>query len=211
MLASWASISEWTESILVGTTPILIYLTLFLFVFIETGILVAFFLPGDSVLFAAGLIAATRSDTSITILVTVIFLAAFLGDQLGFVLGRHYGRPYLDKRDAPKLRKMILRAENFYNKYGYSAIILARFYPWIRTFVPAIAGISKMNYYKFLSANIVGAFIWGVGITLLGYYAAQIPALKESSRLIAAFFIFLTIALTVRNYLKARRLKDSSE
>ena len=83
-----ASISEWTEGILIETTPLLIYLTLFLFVFIETGILVAFFLPGDSVLFAAGFIAASREDTSITVLVTVIFLAAFLGDQFGFVLGR---------------------------------------------------------------------------------------------------------------------------
>jgi len=200
-----ATISEWTESILIETTPLFIYSILFLFVFIETGVLVAFFLPGDSVLFAAGFIAATRGDTSITILLIAIFVAAFLGDQLGFVLGRHYGRPYLDKREAPKIRKMILHAEKFYEKYGYSAIILARFYPWIRTFVPPIAGISKMNYYKFLSANLIGALLWGVGITLLGYYAASIPILEESSHLIAAFFIILTIALTLRNYLKAKR------
>jgi len=83
-MIAWTSISEWTEGILASTTPILIYLTLFLFVFIETGILIAFFLPGDSVLFAAGFIAASRDDTSITVLVTVIFLAAFLGDQVGF-------------------------------------------------------------------------------------------------------------------------------
>jgi membrane-associated protein len=200
-----ASISEWTEGILIETTPLLIYTTLFLFVFIETGILIAFFLPGDSVLFAAGFIAASREDTSITILVTVIFLAAFLGDQVGFVLGRHFGRPYLDKYQAPKLKKMIERAERFYEKYGYSAIILARFYPWIRTIVPPLAGVSRMNYYKFLSANIIGAFLWGVGITMLGYYAASIPILEESSHWIAAFFILLTIALSVRNYIKAKR------
>lgn len=200
-----ASISEWTEGILIETTPLLIYTTLFLFVFIETGILIAFFLPGDSVLFAAGFIAASREDTSITILVTVIFLAAFLGDQVGFVLGRHFGRPYLDKYQAPKLKKMIERAERFYAKYGYSAIILARFYPWIRTIVPPLAGVSRMNYYKFLSANIIGAFLWGVGITMLGYYAASIPILEESSHWIAAFFILLTIALSVRNYIRAKR------
>ena len=199
-----ASISEWTEGILIETTPLLIYTTLFL-VFIETGILIAFFLPGDSVLFAAGFIAASREDTSITILVTVIFLAAFLGDQVGFVLGRHFGRPYLDKYQAPKLKKMIERAERFYAKYGYSAIILARFYPWIRTIVPPLAGVSRMNYYKFLSANIIGAFLWGVGITMLGYYAASIPILEESSHWIAAFFILLTITLSVRNYIKAKR------
>lgn len=205
-----ATISEWTEGILEGTTPLLIYVTLFLFVFIETGILIAFFLPGDSVLFAAGFIAAIREDTSITVLVTVIFLAAFIGDQVGFLLGRHFGRPYLDKYRAPKVRKMIARAERFYEKYGYSAIILARFYPWIRTIAPPLAGISKMNYFKFLSANIIGAFLWGVGITMLGYYAASIPALEESSHLIAAFFIVLTIVLTVRNYLKARRESKSA-
>ena len=199
------TISEWTEGILAQTTPFLIYSTLFLFVFIETGILLAFFLPGDSVLFAAGFIAASREDTSIVILVSVIFLAAFLGDQLGFVLGRHFGRPYLDKYEAPKIRKMIERAERFYEKYGYSAIILARFYPWIRTIVPAVAGISRMNYYKFLSANIIGAFLWGVGITMLGYYAASIPILEESSHWIAAFFIVLTIGLTIRNYRKSKR------
>lgn len=199
------TISEWTEGILAQTTPFLIYSTLFLFVFIETGILLAFFLPGDSVLFAAGFIAASREDTSIAILVFVIFLAAFLGDQLGFVLGRHFGRPYLDKYEAPKIRKMIARAERFYEKYGYSAIILARFYPWIRTIVPAVAGISRMNYYKFLSANIIGAFLWGVGITMLGYYAASIPILEESSHWIAAFFIVLTIGLTIRNYRKSKR------
>jgi membrane-associated protein len=199
------TISEWTEGILAQTTPLLIYTTLFLFVFIETGILIAFFLPGDSVLFAAGFIAASREDTSIAILVFVIFLAAFLGDQLGFVLGRHFGRPYLDKYEAPKIRKMITRAERFYEKYGYSAIILARFYPWIRTIVPPLAGISRMNYYKFLSANIIGAFLWGVGITMLGYYAASIPILEESSHWIAAFFIVLTIGLTIRNYRKSKR------
>ena len=206
-MIAWTSISEWTEGILASTSPILIYLTLFLFVFIETGILIAFFLPGDSVLFAAGFIAASRDDTSITVLVTVIFLAAFLGDQVGFVLGRHFGRPYLDKYQAPRLRKMITRGERFYEKYGYSAIILARFYPWIRTIVPPLAGISKMNYYKFLSANIIGAFLWGVGITMLGYAAASISVLEESSHLIAAFFILLTIALTIKNYIKARREK----
>jgi len=199
------SISEWTKSILIDSSPLWIYSTLFLFVLIETGILIAFFLPGDSVLFAAGLIAAAREDISILILVTIIFIAAFLGDQLSFVLGRHYGRPYLDKRESPRIKKMITRAEKFYEKYGYSAIILARFYPWIRTIVPPVAGISRMNYYKFLSANALGAFLWGVGITSLGYSAASIPALKESSRYIAAFFILLTIALSIRNYFKSKR------
>ena len=174
-------------------------------VFIETGILIAFFLPGDSILFAAGLIAATRDDTNIVFLVTVIFIAAFLGDQVGYVLGRKYGRAYLEKRSSPRIERMVKRSEGFYERYGWSAVILARFYPWIRTFMPPIAGIGKMNYYKFLAANALGAFLWGVGITMLGYFAASIPVLKDSSRAIAAFFIILTIALTIRNYLRSKR------
>jgi len=174
-------------------------------VFVETGILVAFWLPGDSVLFAAGLLAGSRDDVNILFLVFIIFLAAFIGDQVGYVLGRKYGRSYLERRDSEKIRKMVARAEGFYEKYGWSAVILARFYPWIRTFMPPIAGIGKMNYYKFLAANALGALLWGVGITLLGYYAASIPALKGSARVIAIFFVILTIALGVRNYIRARR------
>ena len=174
-------------------------------VFVETGILVAFWLPGDSVLFEAGLLAGSRDDVNILFLVFIIFLAAFIGDQVGYVLGRKYGRSYLERRDSEKIRKMVVRAEGFYEKYGWSAVILARFYPWIRTFMPPIAGIGKMNYYKFLAANALGALLWGVGITLLGYYAASIPALKGSARGIAIFFVLLTIALGVRNYIRARR------
>ncbi len=199
------SIADWVEQYLSASTPFFIYLALGAIVFIETGILIAFFLPGDSILFAAGLVAATREDTNIVFLVTVIFIAAFLGDQVGYVLGRKYGRGYLERHSSPRIERMIARAELFYEKYGWSAVILARFYPWIRTFMPPIAGIGKMNYYKFLAANALGALLWGVGITLLGFYAASIPALKDSSRMIAVFFVVLTLALTIKNYLRSRR------
>lgn len=199
------SISDWVSNLFDSSTPFFIYIALFLIIFIETGVLIAFFLPGDSILFAAGLVAATRSDTNIAILVFLIFLAAFLGDQVGYVLGRKYGRGYLEKRSSPRIHAMVRRSENFYAKYGWSAVILARFYPWIRTFMPPIAGLGKMNYYKFLAANALGAALWGVGITLLGFYAASIPALKDSSRFIASFFIILTILITLKNYWLARR------
>lgn len=199
------SIADWVEQYLGASTPFFIYAILGAIVFVETGILIAFFLPGDSILFAAGLVAATRDDTSIVLLVTVIFVAAFIGDQVGYVLGRKYGRAYLERRSSERIAKMVARAEDFYAKYGWSAVILARFYPWIRTFMPPIAGIGKMNYYKFLAANALGALLWGCGITLLGYYAASIPALKDSSRGIALFFIVLTIAITIKNYLRSKR------
>lgn len=199
------SIADWVQQTLSAATPFFIYVLLGLIVFIETGILVAFFLPGDSILFGAGLLAATRSDTNVFLMAIIVFIAAFFGDQVGFVLGRKFGRAYLQRSKSPRAQNMVVRAENFYEKYGWSAVILARFYPWIRTFIPPIAGIGKMNYYKFLSANALGALLWGMGITLLGYYSAQIPALKGSSRAIAGFFITLTIVLTMRNYIKARR------
>ncbi len=199
------SIADWIEQTLNASGPFLIYVLMGTIVFVETGILVAFWLPGDSVLFAAGLLAGSRDDVNIVFLVFIIFLAAFIGDQVGYVLGRKDGRSYLERKDSEKIRKMVARAEAFYEKYGWSAVILARFYPWIRTFMPPIAGIGKMNYYKFLAANALGALLWGVGITLLGYYAASIPALKGSARGIAIFFVVLTIALGVRNYIRARR------
>ena len=199
------TISDWVQQYLGSTTPFFIYILIGAIVFIETGILLAFFIPGDSILFAAGFVAATRSDTNIVILISIIVLAAFFGDQVGFVLGRKYGRNYLGKSERPFIQKMIQRAEDFYEKYGWTAVVLARFYPWIRTFMPPIAGLGKMNYYKFLSANIFGAILWGAGITTLGFYAASIPALDGSSKQIAGFFIVLTIAITLKYYIKAKR------
>jgi membrane-associated protein len=199
------TISDWVQQYLGSATPFLIYLLLGALVFIETGILIAFFIPGDSILFAAGFVAASRDDSNLVILIVIIVLAAFMGDQVGFVLGRKYGRNYLGKSDRPGIKKLIKRSEDFYDKYGWTAVVLARFYPWIRTFIPPIAGLGKMNYYKFLSANIFGALLWGAGITTLGFYAASIPALDGSSRQIAGFFIVLTVAITLKNYLKAKR------
>jgi membrane-associated protein len=185
--------------------PFVLYLVVGAIVFIETGLLFGFFLPGDSILFSAGLVAAAHGNIDIALLVTIIVLAAFFGDQIGFVIGRVVGRPYLDKRDSPRIQAMIVNAERFYEKTGWWAVIAARFFPWIRTFVPPIAGISKMNYYKFLSANIIGAILWGAGITLAGYYAASLPWVKTSSYAIAAFFIIASLISAIVNYSRRPR------
>ncbi len=185
--------------------PFVLYLVVGAIVFIETGLLFGFFLPGDSILFSAGLVAAAHGNVNIAILVTVIVVAAFVGDQVGFVIGRVVGRPYLDKRQSPRVQAMIVNAESFYERTGWWAVIAARFFPWIRTFVPPIAGISKMNYYKFLSANIIGAILWGAGITLAGYYAASLPWVKTSSYAIAAFFIIASIISAIVNYSRRQR------
>jgi membrane-associated protein len=185
--------------------PFVLYLLIGAIVFVETGILFGFFLPGDSILFSAGLVAATHGEVNIVILVTVIFIAAFFGDQIGFVLGRLVGRPYLEKHNSPRMQKMIARSERFYEQTGWWAVVAARFFPWVRTFVPPIAGASMMNYYKFLSANALGALLWGVGITLAGYYAATLPWVKTSSYAIAAFFITASVVSSLVNYLRHRR------
>jgi len=186
-------------------TPYLIYLIVGAIVFFETAVLFAFFLPGDSILFSSGLVAAAHEDVNILILVTVIFIAAFFGDQIGFVLGRLVGRPYLERHDSPRMRSMIARSERFYEHTGWWAVVAARFFPWIRTFVPPIAGASNMNYYKFLTANALGALLWGAGITLAGYYAATIPMVKTWSYAIAAFFICASLISALVNYLRHRR------
>ena len=201
MIELAASFDEQFASI----SPILLYVIIGAIVFVETGILLGFFLPGDSILFSAGLVAAAHGNVNIVILVTVIFLAAFVGDQVGFVLGRKIGRPYLEKHKGPKIQKMIERSERFYEQTGWWAVVAARFFPWIRTFVPPIAGASHMNYYKFLSANALGALLWGVGITLAGYYAAEIPWVKTSSYAIAAFFITASVVSSLVSYRRHRR------
>ena len=185
--------------------PFIFYLVIGAIVFIETGLLFGFFLPGDSILFSAGLVAAAHGNINIVILVYIIFLAAFFGDQVGFVIGRVVGRPYLDKKQSPKMKRMIINAENFYDKTGWWAVVAARFFPWIRTFVPPIAGAAKMNYYRFLSANVLGALLWGVGITLAGYYAATLPWVKSSSYAIAAFFIIASLISALINYRRRPR------
>ena len=185
--------------------PFLIYLIAAGLIFLETGVLLGFFLPGDSLLFSAGLVAASTKNVNIVILVIVIFLGAFFGDQVGFVLGRTVGRSYLDRHDSPRIKRMVAQSERFYEQTGWWAVVAARFFPWIRTFVPPIAGASKMNYYKFLSANALGGLLWGGGITLAGYYAATVPLVKTWSYAIATFFICASLVSALVNYLRLRR------
>jgi membrane-associated protein len=200
-----SQVTEWLNAY----GPILFYLIVWGLVFAGTGFFIGAFIPfitGDSLIFAAGLLAATNDSINIWVLTIGIGLAAFIGDQTGFVLGRHYGRPYLDKRDGPRLKAAILKSEKFYAELGWWAVVVARFMPWARVLIPAIAGIARMNYYKFLSANFVGALAWGVGLTLAGYYAATIPAVKTGSYAIATFFIVGSIVAGVRSWLKNRNV-----
>lgn len=191
--------------------PFLFYVIVWGLVFVGTGLFVGAFVPfvtGDSLLFAAGLIAASSSNINVAILVGGVFIAAFLGDQVGFIIGRHYGRPYLDKRGGRKTQLMIRKTENFYLKYGWWAVVVARFMPWARVIIPVVAGVGRMNYYKFLTSNFVGALAWGIGITLTGFYAASIPAVKSGAYAIAAFFIIGSIVAGTRTWLADRKVSN---
>ena len=183
-------------------TPFLFYLVIGVIIFVETGLLIGFFLPGDSLLFSAGLVAAARDDVNIVILICVVFLAAFIGDQVGYVIGRKVGRPYLQRRNTPRMMRMLARSEKFYERYGWWSVVIARYIPWVRTFVPPIAGTVKMKYYKFLSANALGAFLWGVGITLAGFYSGSFGWVKDISYLLAAFFITGSILSAIIKYFR---------
>jgi membrane-associated protein len=198
-------ISSWYDQI----GPWLFYGAVWGLVFAGTGLLIGAFIPfitGDSLVFAAGLVAATAgSQVNILVMATGVGIAAWLGDQVGYTLGRHYGRPYLDKRKGQWLQNAIAKSEKFYLAWGWWAVVIARFMPWARVFIPVIAGISRMNYYKFFSANLVGALAWGVGLTLAGYYAATIPIVKNASYGIAIFFITLSILAGIRVWVRNRR------
>lgn len=191
------------NNLLNDTGSIIFYLAIWGLVFAGTGLLVGAFIPfitGDSLLFAAGVVAATASNVDIRILVIGVGLAAFIGDQVGFLLGRHFGRPYLTKRGGPKIQLAVVKTEKFYEKYGWWSVVIARFMPWARVFIPAIAGVGNMNYYKFLTSNLTGALAWGVGITLVGYYAASNPAVRSVAYLIAAFFITASLIAGFRTW-----------
>jgi membrane-associated protein len=194
------------ESQFADLGPLLLYLIVGTNVFVQSALVFGFVLPGSSILFSAGLVAATEENVSITTLLTVIFMAAFVGNQVGFVIGRLIGRSYLSKKKSPSLQKVIRKCERFYAKSGWWSVVAARFIPWVRTFIPLIAGASKMPYYQFLAANILGAIAWGVGITLAGYYTASIPGVKTFTYLIAGFFIVGSIVSGIVDYLRRRRL-----
>lgn len=141
-----------------------------LIVFTESGLLVGFFLPGDTLLFAAGILAA-QGGLNIIATITVIIVAAVVGDNVGYTIGRYSGKKLFHKKDGILFKQEYMdQAEKFYEKHGGKAIILARFIPIIRTFAPLVAGIGKMQRSTFFFYNVIGAVIWATSVTLLGYY-----------------------------------------
>lgn len=150
------------------------YLGVFGIVFLESGMLVGFFFPGDSLLFTAGLL-ASQGFFDVKILIGGCFIAAVLGDSIGYYIGNKLGPKIFNKEDSLFFHKKHLdRAQKFYDKHGGKTIILARFIPVIRAFAPVIAGVGKMDYKKFVAFNLIGAIGWAIGVTLAGFYLGNL-------------------------------------
>ena len=126
---------------------------------------------------------------------------------MGYTLGRHFGRPYLDKRQGAIIQSAISKAEKFYQAWGWWAVVIARFIPMARVLIPVIAGIGKMNYYKFFSANLVGAVVWGMGLSLAGYFAASIPLVKDATYILAVLVIAASLVAGIRSWYKNHKSK----
>lgn len=170
------------------------YLGVFTIVFLESGLLVGFFFPGDSLLFTAGFL-ASQGFLDINILIAGCFLAAVAGDSIGYYIGAKLGPKIFTKDNSIFFHKKHLeRAQRFYDKHGGKTIILARFIPIIRAFAPVVAGAGKMNYKRFVAFNLVGGILWAIGVTLAGYYLGSlIPDVDKYLLPIVALIVIASI------------------
>ena len=182
---------------------------LMLIIFAETGLLIGFFLPGDSLLFTAGIL-ANQGKLNLAAILVGCFIAAVVGDQLGFTIGQKTG-PRLLRRPDSKLfkREYIDRTEDFFDQHGAKTIVLARFVPVVRTFAPVVAGIGKMTRRTFISFNVFGAFIWVFGVTLAGYFLADAIGDSIDTYLypLIAAIIILSLIPPFLEWRKAKRQK----
>jgi len=186
----------------------LTYVILFLIIFIETGLVVMPFLPGDSLLFAAGAFAATGSF-NVYFLIGLLIVAAFLGDTLNYSIGKFIG-PKVFSRDYMLLKKEhLIKTQAFYEKHGGKTIIFARFIPIIRTFAPFIAGVGTMNYGKFISFNIIGGVLWVALFTFAGFQFGGIPEVKRNFTLVIFAIILLSLLPPVIEYIRHKLRKTA--
>ncbi|ELP68899.1 DedA family protein [Streptomyces turgidiscabies] len=179
---------------------------LLLIVFAESGLLIGFFLPGDSLLFTAGLlITAGTLDFPLWGAVALICLAAILGDQAGYMFGKKVG-PSLFNRPDSRLFKQenVTKAHEFFEKYGPKSLVLARFVPIVRTFTPIIAGVSGMKYRSFLTFNVIGGVLWGAGVTLLGSWLGNIDFVKKNIEPILLLIVLISVVPIIIEFARAR-------
>ena len=176
-------------------------------IFAESGLFVGFFLPGDSLLVAAGTFAALDKPLfNIWILLPLLFVAAVAGDNVGYWFGKRAGPRIFSRKDSRLFkRKYLLDAREFYNKHGGKAIVLARFVPILRTFAPIVAGAVEMNYRHFVLYNLLGGLLWAVGITLIGYFFGNIPFVKRNLEVALVGVIFISLIPMILHWWTERR------
>ncbi|MBW4698713.1 MAG: VTT domain-containing protein [Aphanocapsa lilacina HA4352-LM1] len=188
------------------------YVALTAIIFVETGLLIGFFLPGDSLLVAAGVLIAATGLLNIWVLAALLCTAAIVGDTVGYWIGAKAG-PRLFSREKSLFfaKDHLIKAERFYTKYGAKTILLARWVPIVRTFAPVVAGAARMHYPTFLLFNVVGGVTW-IGSLLIGsYFLGQlIPDLEKNVHIAVAVVVLLSILPPIVEYLKARREPDTS-
>src|SRR3989338_7732836 len=196
-------------ALVISEIGIFTYIFLFLIIFMETGLVITPFLPGDSLLFAAGTL-AVAGNLNIFMLFILLALAAVLGDTVNYWIGAVIGPKIFEKKRIPFLKKEYLtRTEKFYEKHGGKTIILAMFIPIIRTFAPFVACIGKMSYAKFVSYNFAGGILWVALFLFAGYFFGNLPAVKENFHYAIVGIIFVSVLPAAVEYLK--HLKDKKK
>ena len=176
-------------------------------VFVETGLLIGFFLPGDSLLFTAGLLVAEGTfDIPLWVLLVTVPLAAIAGDQVGYTIGRQAGPRVFNRPDSRLFQQEFVdKAYGYFERYGPRTIVLARFVPIVRTFAPVVAGVSRMHYRTFLIYNVVGGVLWGAGVTALGYFLGQVAFVRSNVEIIILAIVGLSVLPILFELLRARR------
>ncbi len=192
---------------IIGQYGTLTYAILFTIIFAETGFIVTPFLPGDSLLFAAGALAATTGVLNPVVLILLLWLAAFLGDTLNYYIGKTFGVRVLQRFPFIK-QEHIDYTQKFYEKHGGKTIILARFFPIVRTFAPFVAGIGTMNYSRFLAYNIVGGLAWVASFIVLGYFFGNIPIVKRNFSFVIVGILIVSVLPGVIEFVRHRWKKS---
>ncbi|MFD1769290.1 DedA family protein [Sphingobacterium suaedae] len=170
------------------------YLILFLIIFAETGLVVTPFLPGDSLLFAAGaIIAKPETDLNIFLMWVLLMVAGILGDMVNYHIGKYIGPKAFSGKYRFLKKEYLEKTERFYEKYGGKTIIYARFVPIVRTFAPFVAGVGSMSYKKFASYNVVGAILWVTGFLFIGYFFGGLPVIKDNFTIVIFAIILLSL------------------
>lgn len=182
-------------------------------IFAETGLLIGFFLPGDSLLFMAGLMVGSgKLDSPLWLVLTAVCAAAIIGDSVGYAFGKKVG-PMLFKRDDSLIfkKKHVEMAKDFYDRKGGFALVLGRFVPIVRTFVPIIAGVVKLGYRQFIVYNIIGAVVWVNSMILAGFFLGEIEFIKKNIEIIALGIIAVSVIPIVITFIKERKRNRAAQ